>query len=497
VKVQFKILTGARAGHTEVFSKPFLGVGRHPASDLKLDPQKDLDVSARHCAILMQEDRWYVRDLGSRNGTLVNGHPISRDTKLDDTDQIQLGPNGPKLEVRLVPATTPDGVIGQAVPIADAPAVRDGRLRETAAGQPGGLRAPPRPPPPPPASSSRPSTTQRIRVEVGRQTKKLRTATMVLFGMLVVVAGVFFWQTRVQEQRREREVAAAQARTDSILAAADEAMRALQGQVEGLASALAQSQGEVSRLQDELTSAQQSGNADQIAAAQQRLNAATQALQVQQMAARVDYRGIVARNQHAVAMIWVRFPNGDVQTATAFAVRPEAILITNRHVVAGPQGDRQPARDGIRIRFADSDQTWRGRVLAVSSAADADLAVIQALTDRGSVVQDVPTVQSLSQRPDTIHQGDPVAMIGFPLGENLPMDAVARTTFTAGSISKVIANLIQVDGYGAEGASGTPIFDQSGEVVAILYGGQAGSGGRIVFGVPSTYALQLLESIGR
>lgn len=495
MKAQFKVLTGARAGHCEVFSKPFLGVGRHPASDLKLDPQKDLDVSARHCAVLLQDSRWFVRDLGSRNGTLVNGHAIKRDTKLDDTDQIQLGPNGPKIEFRLVPDSTADGVVSRAAAseTAGAGAPRDARLLETSAGAPGGMRAPPRPPEP----TRRPSTTQRIRIEVGRQTKKLRTVTLVLFGMLIVVAAVFFWQTRVQEQRREREVAAAQARTDSILAAADEAMRQLQGRVQGLATALEQSQGEVSRLQRELTNAQQSGNADQIAAAQQRLDAATQALQVQQMAARVDYRGIVDRNQQAVAMVWVRFPNGEVQTGTAFAVRPEAILITNRHVVGGPNGDRRPARDGIRIRFADSDQTWRGRVLTISTDANADLAVIQALTSSGGIVQNVPTVQGLSQRPDTMRQGDPVAMIGFPLGEDLPMDAVARTTFSAGSVSKVLADLIQVDGYGAEGASGSPIFDRNGEVVGILYGGQAGSGGRIVFGVPSSFALRLLNSIGR
>jgi len=316
---------------------------------------------------------------------------------------------------------------------------------------------------------------------------------MVLFGMLVVVAGVFFWQTRVQEQRRERDVAAAQARTDSILAVADEAMRALQGQVEGLASALAQSQGEVSRLQQELTSAQHSGNADRIAAAQQRLNAATQALQVQQMAARVDYRGIVDRNQQAVAMVWVRFPNGEIQTGTAFAVGSDALMLTNRHVVAGPNGDRQPRE--IAIGFTDSDQHWRGRVVAVSDQAD--LALIQALGASGRPLSNVHPVQGFNQRPDTMRQGDPVAMIGFPYGEDLPMDAVARSTFSAGSISKVIADLIQVDGYGAEGASGSPILDRNGEVVAILYGGQAGSGGRIVFGVPSTYALRLLESIGR
>ncbi|MGD2134655.1 MAG: FHA domain-containing protein, partial [Gemmatimonadales bacterium] len=375
MKAQFKVLTGAKAGHTEVFSKPFLSVGRHPASDLKLDPQQDLDVSARHCAVLLQDDRWYVRDLGSKNGTLVNGHTIARDTKLDDTDQIQLGPNGPKLEFRLVSGDTPDGVLQAAAapaePVAAAPAAA-GTARTPGATDTAGGPAHGSPTGPPPEKVS---TTQRIRIEVGRQTKKLRTVTISLFALLLVVAGVFFWQTRRQEQQRERELAAAQARTDSILAADDEAMRALRGQVEGLANALQSSQQEVSRLQGELNAAQRSGDAGRIATVQQQLSNATQALEYQQMAARVDYRSIVENNQRAVAMVWVRFPNGEVQTGTAFAVRPDAVMLTNRHVVAGPNGTRRP--QDIAIRFADSDQTWQGRLLATSETAD--LAVIQAV----------------------------------------------------------------------------------------------------------------------
>lgn len=493
MKVQFRVLTGARTGHTEVFSKPFLGVGRHPASDVKLDPQQDLDVSARHCAVLLQDNRWYVRDLGSKNGTLVNGHPITRDTKLDDTDQIQLGPNGPKLEFRLVPGSTPDGVVQPA----GAPAKPVAARATGAAPTPGPadtLGGEPTPPPPPARAPEKVSTTQRIRVEVGRQTRKLRTVTVALFAMLLIVAAVFFWQTQRQERQRERELAAAQARTDSIMAAADESMRALQGEVQGLANALQSSRQEVARLQQELTAAQRSGDAGRIASVRQQLDNATQALEYQQLAARVDYRSIVERNQRAVAMVWVRFPNGEVQTGTAFAVQPDAIMLTNRHVVAGPDGTRQP--QDIAIRFADSDQTWQGRVLTISQ--DADLAVIQAVArSTGQPVRNVPVVQGLNRRPDTLRQGDAVAIIGFPMGQDLPMDAVARTTFTAGSVSKILSDLVQVDGYGAEGASGSPILDENGDVIAVLYGGQAGTGGRIVYGTPASYAVSLLESIGR
>ncbi len=149
------------------------------------------------------------------------------------------------------------------------------------------------------------------------------------------------------------------------------------------------------------------------------------------------------------------------------------------------------------VQFADSDQFFPARLVAVAS--EVDLAVIK--TDiRGGV----PTVQGLNRRADTVGPGDPVALIGFPLGTDLPMSEGrtlprARTSFHAGTVSKVLPDLLQIDSYGARGSSGTPIFDGNGEVVGILYGGQPGSEGRIVYAVPVAYALDLLaqEATGR
>ena len=72
---------------------------------------------------------------------------------------------------------------------------------------------------------------------------------------------------------------------------------------------------------------------------------------------------------------------------------------------------------------------------------------------------------------------------------------VARTSLTAGTVSKALSDVVQLDAYGAQGSSGSPIFDREGRVIAILYGGQPGSGGRIVFAVPVSYARDLLNSI--
>jgi pSer/pThr/pTyr-binding forkhead associated (FHA) protein len=48
-------------------------VGRHPDSDARIDSSR---VSRKHCCLAIERDGVLVRDLGSRNGTRVNGRKI-------------------------------------------------------------------------------------------------------------------------------------------------------------------------------------------------------------------------------------------------------------------------------------------------------------------------------------------------------------------------------------------------------------------------------------
>ena len=490
MKVQLNILTGTLSGQLSVFSESPIEIGRHPSSHLQFDPDNDLDVSSRHAVITLKDKRWVIQDRGSMNGTLVNGHAITSDTALGDTDQIRFGPNGPLVEFRLVSDGTLDGILQ---PPATAQATKEPP------------RTGPRPTssavasfaePKPPKKSSAPSrsggtTQQRVRIEVGRQTRRLRAMTVVLFVVLLGVAAAFFYQTDRQRRLREADIAAIEARTDSILQAAATAIGALEGQVEGLGAALRQSQNEVGRLRSSLAAAQESGSDDEVQDLRRQLANASQGLLNLQAAAGVDYGAIVDSNQRAVALIWADLGAGNIQVGTAFAVRSDGTLLTCRHVVAGEDGSARPQQ--LAIKFADSYQVFPAQLLAVSS--EADLAIVK-VNIRGGV----PVVQGLNERPDTLKQGDPVAVIGFPLGTELPMTeagrsgTIARTTFTAGTVSKTLWDLVQIDGYGAQGASGSPIFDRNGQVVSILYGGEPGSDGRIVLSVPSSAAIDLLTS---
>ena len=95
MKAQFKFLSGARAGQVEVFRKTYIGIGRHPLSDVRFDAERDLDVSSRHAALVRKPEGFVLQDLGSRNGTFLNGNRITADTALHDGDIIGFGANGP------------------------------------------------------------------------------------------------------------------------------------------------------------------------------------------------------------------------------------------------------------------------------------------------------------------------------------------------------------------------------------------------------------------
>lgn len=62
-------------------------IGRLSTNDVVL---ADSNVSRRHAELRKDEDRWVVVDLGSTNGTVVNGKP-TREQELNDGDKLSFG----------------------------------------------------------------------------------------------------------------------------------------------------------------------------------------------------------------------------------------------------------------------------------------------------------------------------------------------------------------------------------------------------------------------
>ena len=49
-------------------------------------------VSRQHCLLRVTREGAWLRDLGSRNGTLINGELLAGERRLEKGDQIQVGP---------------------------------------------------------------------------------------------------------------------------------------------------------------------------------------------------------------------------------------------------------------------------------------------------------------------------------------------------------------------------------------------------------------------
>ena len=87
--LKLKVAEGDNAGKEIIINKEKFVIGR--ADDCNLRPHSDA-ISRRHCVIINRGDVVGVRDLKSRNGTIVNGKKITADKRLKTGDTLEVGP---------------------------------------------------------------------------------------------------------------------------------------------------------------------------------------------------------------------------------------------------------------------------------------------------------------------------------------------------------------------------------------------------------------------
>ncbi len=81
--------------------KPSISIGRHPDNALQIN---DSAISGHHAIITVEANKYldgaieiFLEDLGSKNGTFVNGEPVTSKQQLNNNDTIRFGWNEFKL----------------------------------------------------------------------------------------------------------------------------------------------------------------------------------------------------------------------------------------------------------------------------------------------------------------------------------------------------------------------------------------------------------------
>ena len=458
MSVELHIISGSRAGQRESFEKSVIAVGRHPLSDLRFDPEGDRDVSSRHAELKLLRGRLTVTDSGSTNGTFVNGERISGERVLNHGDVLSFGEHGPKAEVLLTGATQARS--SKNVP----PATAVTKSPPSGVGTIGGG-----------------STTERIAIAVNQQTRQMRRMLIAAVVLLVVGIGGIFWISQAGDARAREHMAALEQRNDSLEQAFRSSMTEMSESMKGAAE-------NARREADQLRAQIRNSAPGDIEALSRELSTLEQKRQVM-LSAGKDFSFVDSVNRRAVAFIVVEKDDGAIEGGSAFGITREGLLITNRHVVVDKNGTKAKK---VGVIFNDTRDWLPASIVKLSDGSD--LALLQ--VDREGPF---PTVAGVARSAKSVRVGSPVAIIGFPLSLDLPMEGEgmnvkAASTLGPGTVSKLLEEVVQVDAFAGSGSSGSPLFDSRGNVIGVIWGGSPESGGRIVYAVPSEKLIAFLPA---
>jgi S1-C subfamily serine protease len=461
--VEFRIRSGARAGQRETFDQPLITIGRHPQNDLRFDVEKDADVSSRHAEVRVAGDTVTLRDIGSTNGTFINGQRLTGDHFLADGDVIAFGADGPQVTFHRTGAAAPAATrLGQASPAAGTPAV---------SGSAG-------------TGPARRDTNLRIAAAVEAQTGMLRKMIVGLGVLVVAGVGVAYWIGNRGSAEARDEIAKLLQRNDSLSRLVDRTVAQLSGNAAGVDSALVAARREAAELRRRLEAAASGGNASEIAALSSDLQASNDRQRALVGAAQVDWESVSVRNSPAMVFVVVQWEDGRNTSGTGFNVSPSGLIVTNRHVVRDDKG--RPAKLVV-VKFDNAPAESKFKLTRVVKVSETDELAWLKLDGGGPY----PTVQGVARAPST-RPGAPVALLGYPLGTGTAgMDGDINrlrpvSSLTVGTASKVLGDTLQLDVYAAQGSSGSPVFNAQGLVVGVLFGSPAESNGRIIYAVPSS-----------
>jgi len=422
-------------------------LGRSATCTVPLRTVADTVVSKRHAAVAFDEaGAATVTDLGSRNGTFVNGQRVRGPAMLKVGDRLMLGWHGPLFEVRVLGAASlPEGEGAEYRPRLQPRKTLAG-IMQVARGEAGAARR------------ARAGVFLRslARQLVRESSSPFRAAVLLLVAALVVAVVLTYRSGLRERAASEARLASAEREFAAQLRAASEAQLRADSVIMRLRrDVLAARRSSVSRtVVDSLE--------NQLRDAEARAGTAVGPTTV------ADFSRVSAENQAAVGLVIVRYESDSVM-GSGFVITPSGYLLTNGHVVRDPSGNRPRA---IEVVMADTRAPLAADLVAASDLSDQDIAVLRIRNYHGAVVR------SIDWTGRGVRQGAAAALIGFPRGTQLAFDAngFVRTTMFAGVIAKATSEWIQFAGSTDAGSSGSPVFDAAGAVIGVHYGAYASPG---------------------
>ncbi len=268
-RILIKHLKGSKANQVEIFPLPLttdVSFGRDPSSQVAFDALKE-DVVSRSHARLSQDpanpSQFTLTDLGSRNGTYVNGKRIAGSVRIDSGDSIQFGTNGPEVQfdidpppANLAPATR---LVSNVVPAA----TRESRVSPPTAmsGQPmgmGGQSADTGSGTEPGKTGVGKATVERmISTSKGKDRKVFANVAILVVVLVLVGAGFLIYQRHQdmikQQQQHQLDQSNLQAQLDKKNAEIEAAKKELEQKQKELAGKIGMTPAEIARKYDRAT----------------------------------------------------------------------------------------------------------------------------------------------------------------------------------------------------------------------------------------------------
>ena len=487
-------------------------LGRDPSNEIVVPAERFPHVSSHHARITGEDGRFTIEDLGSRNGTLVNGESVDRAQLVNGT-MIQLGDLGPRFVV--VSAVGLDQTVPvPAVLARQSPETKSlgqttiVRLQEALGVEEGGVRA------------------------MVTKTRRRSLTTMILVTALVVVGtGAGLWSLREQgkaeiDRLKEQNLelrASLQTQLEENRGLADQ----LQSRVadadarrvedrEAFSTYVAEVEQERDELEERFKKLEEDDTTSQseVETLRQQLDEATEKLSmfdpVNVEALRI---GEVERVRSSVVLIettlsWreretdstiylttneygepkLSLEGGDdftqESTGSGFCVSEDGWIVTNAHVV-DPAEAEELSVEGLElvphvdlaVVFSDEQKRYPAQLWEVDDADGEDLALIKIEPFEG-----MPHLKQFEVESQPPLPGSEVYLFGFPLGMHALQEGerVISSTFK-GILSRVVDPYLQVDAGVHPGNSGGPVTDATGRVVGVVTAGQRLPGGDLVF----------------